>query len=180
MKLYHGSDVKVDKPVITLNMGFSDLGRGFYVTDDIEVARRRAQTRARRCGAEHSVVSVFELDEGCVPWAIWGGRQPSLSGSVSDAPFGLRFEESKEGVVAWARYIAACRRGKTEVAGLGQPSVVRAWIATEEIEMVYAGFAPAENIAAFVDPESLTVQYCFTNQYVIDRHLVFVEAIPAG
>lgn len=180
MRLYHGSDVMVDKPVIALNTGFSDLGRGFYVTDDMEVARRRAQTRARRCGAEPGVVSVFELDESCVSWAIWGTCQPSLPGSVGDGPFGLRFEESREGVVAWARYIATCRRGKTEVAGLGQPSIVRAWIATEEIEMVCAGFAPAEDIADFIDPASLTVQYCFANQNVIDRHLVFVESIPAS
>ena len=180
MRLYHGSDVMVDKPVIVLNTGFSDLGRGFYVTDDMEVARRRAQTRARRCGAEHGVVSVFELDEGCVPWAMWGACQPSLSGSVGGGPFGLRFEESKEGVVAWARYIAACRMGNTEVVGLGQPSIVRAWIATEEIEMVCAGFAPAEDIADFVDPASLTVQYCFANQDVIEWHLAFVEAIPVS
>ena len=54
---------------------------------------------------------------------------------------------------------------------------MRAWLATMEIEMVCVDFATAEEIARTLDPAMLGVQYCLTDQGVIDRHLAFVEAL---
>lgn len=182
LRLYHGSDVAIDRPDVALNSGFADLGRGFYLTDDHDAARGRAISRARHTGAAEGVVSVFELDEGCVPWVIWGsegivacGQEPGPGGR-----FGLRFEGSAEGLAAWATYIRSCRSGHTEVAGYGSPAIVRAWIATEEVEMVCSGFVPADAIAEIVDPEDLVVQYCLVDQALVDGSLTFVgsEVIP--
>lgn len=64
----------------------------------------------------------------------------------------------------------------TEVESLGDPVIVRGWIATEEIEMLYAGFATAEEIAELLDPAKLLVQYCLRDQELIDRALSFVRA----
>lgn len=176
MRLYHGSDVAITRPLIALNEGFADLGRGFYLTDDERLARQRAVMRARQTGGV-ATVSVFELDERCVPWASWGQDAPVLPAEDADQPFGLRFDETEAGIVAWANYIKACRAGRTEVPRLGSPAIVRAWLATMEIEMVCVDFATAEEIARTLDPAMLGVQYCLTDQDVIDRHLAFVEAL---
>ena len=57
---------------------------------------------------------------------------------------------------------------------------MRGWIATEEIEMVYAGFATADELAELVNPTELVVQYCLRDQGVLDRVLAFVEAEPVS
>lgn len=175
MRLYHGSSIAIENPDVSLNKGFSDLGRGFYLTDDLEVARARAASRARIDGVEAGVVSAFEFAEDAVSWVTWGEGESVPEGAV----FGLRFPATTEGVASWANYIKACRKGKTEVPGAGDPAVVRAWIATEDVEMVCSGFAPAEALAEFIDPAELTVQYCFRSQGLVDEHLHFAEAVFA-
>ena len=98
-------------------------------------------------------------------------RDTALAG-----PFGLCFEEAPAGIAAWARYIKACRAGATAAGELGNPAVVRAWIATEEVEMACSGLVTFEELGAFVDPSELVVQYCLLDQGLIDEHLSFVEA----
>ena len=174
IRLYHGSDVAIEHPDVARNTGFADLGTGFYLTDDHEAARRRAKSRARWTGAPTGVVSVFELDTAGLPWVLWGSEAPEPSADLHE-PFGLRFDATPAGIAAWANYIAACRKGTTTAPGVGEPAVVRAWIATEELEMVYAGFATAEELAELVDPSELIVQYCLRDQDVLDRTLTFME-----
>ena len=176
MRLYHGSDMAIEHPDVTRNTGFADLGQGFYLTDDHTAAQGRARTRARRTGAPQGVVSVFELDEAQLPWAVWGADAPELPAGTHDGPFGLRFDATAQGIAAWASYIVACRKGNVAVPGLGEPVVVRAWIATEEVEMLYAGFATADDLAELLDPTALVVQYCLRDQAVLDCVLSFVEA----
>lgn len=175
VRLYHGSDVAIEHPDTSHNSGYADLGKGFYLTDDHAAARRRALSRARRVGADVGVVSAFELDESCVPWAEWGAGGPQLPTGLVGQPFGLHFAANGEGIIGWATYIQACRRGETAVAGLGSPAIVRAWIATEEIEMASSGLVPVEALAEYVDPADLIVQYCLLDQRLIDRHLTFIE-----
>lgn len=127
VRLYHGSDVPIKHPDTAHNTGFADLGPGFYLTDDHDAAWRRARSRARREGAAAGVVSAFAFDETALRWATWGEGNPQIDGHAAGEPFGLRFEESGSGIVAWARYIDACRRGRTAVTGLGEPAVVRGW-----------------------------------------------------
>lgn len=174
MKLYHGSDITIDKPEIAFNKGFSDLGQGFYLTDDYNAACGRALSRARRNAASQGVVSAYSFDEESIDW-IELGSGADAAASINSA-FGLRFADTLDGVVAWANYIKACRRGRTQVDGIGDPAIVRAWIATEEVEMVCSGFAPAEALAEFIDPAELVVQYCFRCQRVLNQRLVFEGA----
>lgn len=173
MRLYHGSSIAIERPDVAMNKGFSDLGRGFYLTDDLDIAKARAASRARIDGVATGVVSAFEFAESAVPWMTWGDEPVAFG----DATFGLRFPSTTEGVAGWANYIKACRTGLTEVPSAGDPAVVKAWIATEDVEMVCSGFAPAEALAEFIDPADLTVQYCFRSQGLVDGHLRFVEAI---
>ena len=180
MRLYHGSDVAVRSPQIAFNKGFADLGYGFYLTDDSDVARARACSRARRTGQPAGVVSVFEFDQDAVPWVTWGEQEPSFPSGAPTGAFGLRFEANPAAVAAWAAYIMACRKGQTQVPGLGNPVVVRAWIATEEVAMVCSGYADPQDLKDYVNPADLVVQYCLLDQDLIDQHLVFMEEQVAG
>ena len=171
--LYHGSDTAIEHPDVSRNTGFSDLGQGFYLTDDHDAARRRARSRAHRTGSPTGVISVFELDETCVEWV-----SPSDARSLCRQPFGLRFDETEDGLTSWIEYIKDCRQGKTAVGTWGEPAIVRAWIATEEIEMACAGFVAAEELAGLISADELIVQYCLRDQHVVDEHLRFVEAEP--
>ncbi len=181
MRLFHGSDVAIPQPEASRGTGFADLGHGFYLTDDYAVAQSRARTRARHEGAPAGVVSVFELEEDCVSWATWGTDGLAAADVDASAPFGLRFELSERGLAAWMRYIKACRANKTDVEGLGTPAIVRAWIATEEVEMACSGLIEAEELAPLMDADELVVQYCVLSQDLINAHLSFVEAekVPA-
>lgn len=181
MKLYHGSDVRIDNPVVSLNTGFADLGHGFYLTDNHAVAIARARSRARKEKADAGIVSSFAFDETSLPWITWDDQLMGTGMEPGRAEgFGLRFAMTPAGIAAWMNYIKACRTGATAVPGFGDPRVVRAWIATEEVEMACSGFVDAEELAALIEPENLVTQYCFRTQEAVDSLLTFVEAEDVG
>ena len=101
MKLYHGSDVVVERPDVLRNTGFADLGRGFYLTDDHEAAVGRARSRARAMGAAAGVVSSYDFDEDALPWAAWGADGTVMQDRAAwgpGGPFALRFADDEAGV----------------------------------------------------------------------------------
>lgn len=173
--LYHGSNVAIQSPVVSHNTGFADLGRGFYLTTNHAAAIGRATKRAKQIGGL-ATVSVFELNENCVPWITWNASALSGNDTVPQPPFGLRFDETPNGLAAWASYIQACRSGNTEVPRTGNPAIVRGWIATEEVEMMCAGFLTAEELSQVLEPSELVVQYCILDQGLLDHALRFVRA----
>ena len=159
------------------------MGRGFYLTDDRDAAEGRARSRARVMDAPTGVVSAYEFDEEALPWATWGADGPVMQdGTVwtDGSPFALRFACDTAGIAAWMRYIRMCRRGECDVPDFGEPAVVRAWIATDEVEMACAGFAPAEELAPLVEFGELIVQYCLRDQALADSALRFVDAQTTG
>lgn len=190
IRLYHGSDVAIEHPDVTRNTGFADLGQGFYLTDDHDAARRRAVSRARKTGTGAGVVSVFEFDEDSLPWVTMGDQLVARNQVAVEAcgamatcdgasPFALRFADDVAGIRSWIEYIMACRADRTEVDALGSPAVVRAWIATEEVELVNSGLLSADEVVGYIDPSELIVQYCLTDQRVVDASLHFVAAESA-
>ena len=184
IRLYHGSDIAIPHPLVGHNTGHTDLGNGFYLTDDHDAALGRARSRARRTGQGTGIVSVYDLDETCVPWvlaeteereATWASRpHVPITG-----PFGLCFSEDPAGLASWMGYMGTCRRGNTLVNGLGNPAIVRAWIATEEFEMVHAGVVNPSEMAKLMEPADLVVQYCLLDQDILDHGLTFVAAEQA-
>lgn len=67
MKLYHGSNIIVDRPEINKGKPFKDFGQGFYLSDDLEQAREMAARVVARVGAGQTpVVSTFEFEESAM------------------------------------------------------------------------------------------------------------------
>lgn len=63
MILYHGSDVKVEKPKIIKSEKGKDFGCAFYLTPIKEQAERMAKRKQRMNRSSKAVVSVFEFDK---------------------------------------------------------------------------------------------------------------------
>ena len=63
MKLYHGSNVGVEKPKILQNNRFLDFGNGFYLTSDFEQASKWAKLITKRRKTGNPIVSVFEIEK---------------------------------------------------------------------------------------------------------------------
>lgn len=84
MKLYHGSNVCVEKPQILMNGYYKDFGFGFYCTNYEHQAKRWALTRRKQ-----HIVNIYEYTE-------------------NNALAICRFSEMSE---EWLEFIVDCRRG---------------------------------------------------------------------
>ena len=62
MKLYHGSNVFINKPDFLFSKSYKDFGHGFYLSDTYEQAHSLAIQKARQTNGE-PVVTEFEFDD---------------------------------------------------------------------------------------------------------------------
>ena len=63
MILYHGSNAIVDKPKIIQSDRALDFGAGFYLTTDLEQAKRWAKLTTQRRKTGKAIVSVFNFEQ---------------------------------------------------------------------------------------------------------------------
>lgn len=91
MRLYHGSNVTVEKPRLFRSDRRVDFGSGFYVTSSFDQAARWAQLVTRRRGEGEPIVSMYDFDEE---------RLDRLSVRSFDGP-----------TVEWLRFVGENRRG---------------------------------------------------------------------
>ena len=61
MKLYHGSSVVVEKPILLPQQRTLDFGAGFYTTTNMEQARVFAQKVGERRESEKCYISIYEV-----------------------------------------------------------------------------------------------------------------------
>jgi hypothetical protein len=63
MKLYHGSNVIVEKPKLIRQNRFLDFGYGFYTTTNPEQAENFAKKVASRNKSGKAILNIYEIDE---------------------------------------------------------------------------------------------------------------------
>ena len=63
MILYHGSNVPVEKPKIIKSDRALDFGNGFYLTTDIEQAKKWSILTTTRRNSGRATISVYETNE---------------------------------------------------------------------------------------------------------------------
>ena len=63
MKLYHGSNIKIDIPDLSKSKPYKDFGKGFYLSEDKSQATRMAEQKTLQMLQGNPVVSEFEFDE---------------------------------------------------------------------------------------------------------------------
>jgi hypothetical protein len=104
MKIYHGSDVAVPKPIILPANRFLDFGEGFYTTSSLVQARRWAHHVCERnkkqsnSQTNNQIVSIYEFD-------------------ISRAKNELKIKHFASPTSKWLNFVTACRTGKGEKHG---------------------------------------------------------------
>lgn len=63
MKLYHGSNVEIDRIDLAQSKPFKDFGRGFYLSDNEEQAWDMAHQKVLQTERGTEIVNVYEFDE---------------------------------------------------------------------------------------------------------------------
>ncbi len=149
MKLYHGSNMTINAPMLLKNQRALDFVAGFYLTSSMEQAARWAKTVTRRRGNGVPVVSVFELSE-----------QHLACLSV------LRFETANG---EWLDYVVQNRRGRAIV---NDYDIVIGPVANDStlpvIDDYMAGVYTKEEAVRRLLPQQLTDQYALKSREAID------------
>lgn len=63
MKLYHGSNVEVKNLNLEYSNKTSDFGKGFYLTSDLEQAKKWSEKKTIKIENGTPTVSIFEIEE---------------------------------------------------------------------------------------------------------------------
>lgn len=63
MRLYHGSNITVEHPVIREKLRALDFGAGFYLTSSLQQAVKWAKTVARRRRKGDATLNIYEMNE---------------------------------------------------------------------------------------------------------------------
>ena len=63
MKLYHGSNMRVEKPDLQRSKPFKDFGQGFYLSDNYKQAEDLAIVKVEQMRRGEVVVNEFDFDE---------------------------------------------------------------------------------------------------------------------
>lgn len=63
MKLYHGSNMEIDKPDLSRSKPFKDFGQGFYLSPGYEQAHALAKQKNDQLQSGEPCVTIFELED---------------------------------------------------------------------------------------------------------------------
>lgn len=154
MKLYHGSNIEIDKIDLNKSRNFKDFGRAFYLSDDEQQAWERAYTAITMWGGEPKV-TAFEFDEHNI--------------ALKELKV-LRFEAYTED---WADFIFV-NRNRTKPAYKHDYDIVYGPIANdrigEQIALLKGGYITKERFLRKLKlMRGITYQYAFCTEVAISK-----------
>lgn len=158
IEVYHGGTEPIEHPLVSAGREGLDFGKGFYTT----VLREQAELWADRVARQHRAdkyLSVYDLDIETIR-----ARYSYLFFPHYDAD--------------WLNFIACSRTGKMPWKGY---DCIEGGIANDRvIDMVEAyisGTVSAEYALQELSKHQPNHQICILNQQILDRYLIFKEAI---
>lgn len=157
MRVYHGSTVVVETPLVGVGRKNLDFGQGFYVTDLEQQAISWAQ---RPLNAEKlHVINEYELDID----------------KIKEAHFTYRHFAAYD--AEWLEFVVASRRGEKVWQGY---DIIEGGIANDRvfntIELYMAGLTPREETLQKLMYEKPNNQICILNQTIADDYMRFINA----
>lgn len=157
MKLYHGSNVIVENPQLIPSKRLLDFGAGFYLTSDLEQARKWAIRTTKNRGENVPVISVYDSEEY----------------SLNKLNILLFKEPDKE----WLKYVTENRVGKSINESY---DVVIGPVANDQairtVNNYLKGYFSEEIAIQLLLPQKLKDQYAFKTEKAL-KALCFKEAI---
>ena len=162
MRLYHGSYVVVQEPLVYVGRRSLDFGPGFYVTklkDQAEKWARRVRTIRN---ANSAYVSAYEFD--IETWLK----------TKANAPRHLVLNAYDE---QWLDFIVASRKGQQPWKGF---DVIEGGVANDQVidtvEDYFASRITIEQALGLLRFAKPTHQMCINSQNIVEQYLKFTDA----
>ena len=153
MKLYHSSNMIVDKPDASHSRNYLDFGRGFYLTSIYEQAERYAQRFKRR--GQQAWLNTYELTDNLAQWNV------------------KRFDAyDKE----WLDFVSRCRAGED----VGDYDMVIGGIANDRViitlDRYFAREISQDETLGLLRFEKPNIQYCIRSDRMLNNCLTYIES----
>lgn len=159
MKLYHGSTVIVDKPLVSYGRNNLDFGKGFYTTNMQSQAEKWVQ-RFILLGKK-GIINIYNFDDDNIQTKY-------------------RYKKFPEYNEEWLDFVLACRGGSKEYQNY---DIIEGGIANDKVfntvELFFIGLIDKSTALQRLKFEKPNNQICFINQEVIDNLLHFESSYEA-
>ena len=153
MKLYHSSNISVERPDTAHSRDFLDFGKGFYLTTLHDQAVKYAQRFIRR--QQKAWLNSYEFSFNPSKWKV------------------LQFESyDKE----WLDFVSICRAGEDVsdydivIGGIANDKVI------QTLDRYFEGELSAEETLGLLKYEKPNNQYCIRSQKMLDECLKHIES----
>ena len=159
MKLYHGSTVIVDKPLVSYGRDNLDFGKGFYTTR----MQRQAEKWIQRFISlgKKGIISIYNFDD-------------------TDIQKKYRYKKFPEYNEEWLNFVLASRDGSKEYLNY---DIIDGGIANDKVfntvELYFTGLIDKSTALQRLKFEQPNNQICFINQQVLDTVLKFESSYEA-
>ncbi len=153
MKLYHSSNVTVERPDTAHSRDYLDFGKGFYLTTLETQAVQYGNRFMRR--EEDAWLNVYDFEYDLEKWRV------------------KRFDSYD---MAWLEFVAKCRAGEDDtdydivIGGIADDKVIRT------LDRYFAGELSAEAAIGLLKYEKPNNQYCIRSQRMIDECLKHIAS----
>lgn len=155
MKLYHSSNLSVERPDTTHSRDYLDFGKGFYLTSIHEQAIKYAQRFMRR--QQSAWLNTYEFQFNPEEWNV------------------LEFDSYDK---AWLEFVSKCRAGKDDT----DFDVVIGGIANDKViltlDRYFEGELTEDETLGYLKYEKPNNQYCIRSQRMLDECLKHIESRP--
>lgn len=159
MKLYYGSTVIVDKPLVCYGRDNLDFGKGFYTTSMQSQAEKWVQ-RFIFLGKK-GIINIYNFDD-------------------TDNLKKYRYKKFLEYNEEWLDFVLACRGGSKEYQNY---DIIEGGIANDKVfntvELFFTGLIDKSTALQRLKFEKPNNQICFINQKVVDNLLQFESSYEA-
>ncbi|MDE7154080.1 MAG: DUF3990 domain-containing protein [Muribaculaceae bacterium] len=153
MKLYHSSNVSIERPDTDHSRNFLDFGKGFYLTSLHEQAEKYAQRFIRR--KQNAWINIYEFIFDPSDWKL------------------IEFDSYDK---KWLDFISKCRAGEDDsdfdivIGGIANDKVIHT------LDRYFEGELSEDETLGLLKYEKPNNQYCIRSQQMLDKCLKHIES----
>lgn len=154
MKVYHSSNVSIERPDIYHSRDYLDFGKGFYLTSIHTQAVKYAQRFLRR--QQKGFLNTYELNIDFSKWRV------------------LEFTSYDK---TWLDFVSKCRAGFDDtdydivIGGIANDKVI------QTLDRYFEGELSEDETLGLLKYEKPNNQYCIRSQKVLDECLTYIESL---
>lgn len=157
--VFHGSDKKIDSPLVGIGRDGLDFGKGFYVTDIRNQAKTWAEIKSRYHLNSKGVINQYSFD-------------------FDNAVKNFRYKKFAKYDREWLYFIIDCRSGKNV---WSQYDIIEGGVANDRVidtvEAFIAGQIDEDKALGELSKHQPNNQICIIRQIIIDNYLKFEKSI---